>query len=363
MAMQDFAAFELFVEPIVAVKSNDKIFYMNLAAKNLFGEKYLKEDATLIFSRRLLMGSGEVTTGSFMFKKRSYIATLVKINGFRTIITRPSKPGAQLRSELEALHFEPVLSVMKSASANIQSRVKSIKLKKYKLTDSMLRSDVGIFDHACSAMTRLINHIDYLTHDDDRESEIELFDLYECLGELATMAATLSEHKNLSINFRADSDSATFYGNKRIVSVLVLNILSNSIKHSPKGSIISMKAEEPESGLFEITVTDSGDGITAEKQPHLFKPFEARDSSEYFDGAGLGLAVVKKAAEYHNGCVFVSSDNFGTSVTVTISSFEQKELTVREPRPASYDLKRLALVELADAVDIQDFIEKSAPEK
>ena len=360
MAIKDFAAFELFVEPIVAVKANDKIFYMNLAAKKLFGEKYLNEDATLIFSRRLLMGTGEVTTGSFMFKKRSYIATLVKINGFRTIVTRPSKPGTQIRSELESLYYEPLLSVMKSASANIQSRVNSIKLKKYKLTDIMLKSDVGVIDQAGSAMTRLIDHIDYITCDDESGTDIELFDLYECIGELATIAATLTEHKNLSINFRADSDTSSFYGNKRLVRILLLNILSNSIKHSPVGSIISVKAEEPEEGLFEITIVDSGDGIPAEKQKHLFKPFEARDMREFFDGAGLGLAVVKKAAEYHNGGVFVSSDNFGTSVTVTLRSFERKELTVREPRPENYDLRRLVFTELSDAVDIQDFIEQSA---
>ena len=62
-------------------------------------------------------------------------------------------------------------------------------------------------------------------------------------------------------------------------------------------------------GVLEISVTDSGIGISPEGLEHLFKPFSQIDSglARKFEGTGLGLAMVKLLAELHGGAVAVES--------------------------------------------------------
>jgi signal transduction histidine kinase len=100
----------------------------------------------------------------------------------------------------------------------------------------------------------------------------------------------------------------------RIREVL-LNLLSNAVRHTPAGAPISIGAEVRPKEVA-IHVTDRGSGIPAAELPRIFERFhKGRDSR----GSGLGLAIARDLVQAHGGTIGVTSEvGKGTTVTVTL---------------------------------------------
>ena len=80
------------------------------------------------------------------------------------------------------------------------------------------------------------------------------------------------------------------------------NLLSNAIKFTPRAGKVQVVLERVNSHV-EITVSDTGAGITSELVAHVFERFTQADSSttRHFGGLGLGLAIAKGIVESHGG--------------------------------------------------------------
>jgi signal transduction histidine kinase len=104
---------------------------------------------------------------------------------------------------------------------------------------------------------------------------------------------------------------------------IVWNLLSNAIKFTPlQGQIfVTCRAHE---GQVELSVRDSGIGISAEFLPYVFERFQQADSTSTrrHGGLGLGMAITRHLVELHGGHIRVCSDgpNCGTTFTVALPS-------------------------------------------
>lgn len=109
----------------------------------------------------------------------------------------------------------------------------------------------------------------------------------------------------------------------RIGQVLV-NLLSNSHKYSPKGSAIELatvvrEAGEADTGWVGFRVKDYGIGMTPEEQSRLFERFFRADPHGEIPGTGLGMALVQEIVKQHNGRLDVhSTKGKGTAITVLL---------------------------------------------
>ncbi|PMB50825.1 histidine kinase [Fischerella thermalis CCMEE 5201] len=99
---------------------------------------------------------------------------------------------------------------------------------------------------------------------------------------------------------------------------ILSNLLSNAMKYSPQeGTIFLVLSCERDAMIFQVQ--DFGIGIPSEFQQHLFEPFHRANNVSKIVGSGLGLAVVKKCLELHQGEVSVESEvGVGTTFTVRI---------------------------------------------
>jgi two-component system, OmpR family, sensor histidine kinase BaeS len=110
-------------------------------------------------------------------------------------------------------------------------------------------------------------------------------------------------------------------GDKKRLERVMINLLSNSIKYSPEGTAITLKTEQTDSHVI-FSISDQGVGIAPEEIPLLFEAFgrlpRTRDMAR---GTGLGLFIVKKIIEAHQGTIRIKSAvNAGTTVEVTLPS-------------------------------------------
>lgn len=99
------------------------------------------------------------------------------------------------------------------------------------------------------------------------------------------------------------------------------NLVINAAKYGFSGGWIGVSARQAKGGAVEISVADRGPGIAAEDQPHLFDPFYRgkRALEDQIHGTGLGLNLVKRIAEAHEGSVTLRSEaGAGTEFTLRI---------------------------------------------
>lgn len=95
------------------------------------------------------------------------------------------------------------------------------------------------------------------------------------------------------------------------------NLLSNALKFSPEGGVVKVQMKpDPQAGVLEISVSDTGPGIAPEDLPHIFERFyQGRTKGKHTAGSGLGLALAKKVVEAHGGRIWIESEK-GKGATV-----------------------------------------------
>ena len=96
------------------------------------------------------------------------------------------------------------------------------------------------------------------------------------------------------------------------------NLLSNALKFTPSGGSVAVRLKRSDDAI-ELTVSDTGQGISAEFLPSVFEPFRQADASttRVHGGLGLGLSIVKHLVEAHHGTVRATSGGPGRGATFT----------------------------------------------
>ena len=116
------------------------------------------------------------------------------------------------------------------------------------------------------------------------------------------------------------TEEARVVGDSARLQQAVWNLLSNSVKFTPKNGSIDVSLVR-KNDLAEIIVSDTGAGIKPEFLPHLFERFTQADSSSIREhgGLGIGLSLVRSLTELHGGTVRAESPGPGLGATFTMS--------------------------------------------
>ncbi|MDB4961112.1 MAG: two-component hybrid sensor and regulator [Myxococcales bacterium] len=121
-----------------------------------------------------------------------------------------------------------------------------------------------------------------------------------------------AEAKAITIRRTLDPNAGPVVGDPNRLQQIVWNLLTNAVKFTPKGGKIDVLVQRVSSHV-ELTVTDTGAGISPDFLPHLFERFRQADSSttRRHGGLGLGLSIVKQLVELHGGTVSAHSPGLG----------------------------------------------------
>jgi len=111
----------------------------------------------------------------------------------------------------------------------------------------------------------------------------------------------------------------TVWGDPLRLKQLIANLVSNAVKYSPDGGLVTLNARTIP-GFLEVSVEDEGIGLTPEQMDHLFEKFWRADSlNTIVGGTGLGLAICKLIVEGHGGKIWAESEReVGSTFTFTV---------------------------------------------
>jgi len=146
----------------------------------------------------------------------------------------------------------------------------------------------------------------------------ELFDVRRLLEDCDGVMRSRAVEKGLNLILQLPPDLGHLKGDRDKLKQVVLNLLSNAIKYNSPNGTITLSAQRV-AGELEISVTDTGPGISEAEQAHLFEKFYRTPGSEKVaSGTGLGLSICKRIVEAHRGRITVQS-KLGVGTTFTVS--------------------------------------------
>ena len=150
--------------------------------------------------------------------------------------------------------------------------------------------------------------------------EIEQVDLIPIIEMALDTMRLAAEAKGINLQFIHDGDPVMLKGDPHRLQQIVWNLVSNAIKFTPEGGSVTVQLTRLDKQI-DITVSDTGKGISSEFLPYVFDRFRQADSTttRTHGGLGLGLSIVRHLVEMHGGTISATSSGQGEGATFTIS--------------------------------------------
>ena len=200
------------------------------------------------------------------------------------------------------------------------------------------REYLEIVQSSSEALLKLLN--DILDYSKIESGQLELeharFSLRECVESVLDLFASASSQKNINLAYFIEEHTpAAFVGDLTRLRQILINLVGNALKFTPKGEIaiyISTSQElDPQPGHCGLlfAVRDTGIGIPEHRMNRLFKSFSQVDASttRKFGGTGLGLAISQRLVQKMGGIIGVESEEgkgscFSFSIALEIDQCE-----------------------------------------
>lgn len=134
-------------------------------------------------------------------------------------------------------------------------------------------------------------------------------DIDSVLDRVLEICRSTWEAKNLKLTVQRSAGDTRTIGDVVRLQQVLWNVIRNAVKFTPAGGSIQITTENPASGAYRISVSDSGIGFNAAEEPQLFQPFEqvGREITRLFGGLGLGLSISRSIVSAHGGRIWGES--------------------------------------------------------
>ncbi len=172
--------------------------------------------------------------------------------------------------------------------------------------------------------------------------EEEFVDISEIIEKSIRLIQQKAHSARLNLFTDVAENLPLLRGDPRKLTQLILNLLSNSVKFTPREGSISVAASRDLTGDLILIISDTGIGIPADKIGTVLEPFGQIQNSmtRAHAGTGLGLPLAKALAELHGGTLTLKSDlGRGTDVVITLP----RERTLETPSLEVDEMQPLAL--------------------
>lgn len=175
-------------------------------------------------------------------------------------------------------------------------------------------------------LSSLAKNMLQLTLLDREEIELELtnYSLVEQMNRVISTQENQAMEKSIEIVFEMPKKEIFIEGDEQRLEQVWTNIISNAIKYTNEGGLITITMKKNSKDI-EISIEDTGIGMSKEVVSHIFERFYREDKARNVEGNGLGLAIVKSIVDLHHGKIDILSQvDVGTNFIVRLPIEKQK---------------------------------------
>jgi PAS domain S-box-containing protein len=168
--------------------------------------------------------------------------------------------------------------------------------------------------------------------------DIQSVDLAAVIEDTADVLLPAAEAKGLDFRVSVDVENQVISGDPERLQQIVWNLISNAIKFTPNGGRVEVSLNRVDPHL-QVSVSDTGKGISAESLPHIFDRFQQVDESgaRRRSGLGLGLSLVRDLVELHGGTV--KAESKGKDLGSTFSVYLPLRAVASQAADSATDLE------------------------
>ncbi|MBO4982740.1 MAG: HAMP domain-containing histidine kinase [Clostridia bacterium] len=190
-------------------------------------------------------------------------------------------------------------------------------LKKGNLTEEQKEQYITAIEEESMRLSYMATNVLNLTRIENQSilSDVTEFNVSEQIRSCILLLEPKWSKKKLDFQF--ELDEYTLVASEELLKQVWINLIDNAIKFSNDSGTISINAIEKKNAL-SISITNYGFDIPKEAIPKLFNKFYQADASHSTEGNGVGLAIVKKIVDLHNGSIKATSENLAVTLTVTM---------------------------------------------
>lgn len=164
-------------------------------------------------------------------------------------------------------------------------------------------------DHSAKNLLELINATLDVSRLESGRSPLQLKEvvLHDLIAEITAETAELCSKSDLAVTWNVAPQLPPLWTDPVKLKVVIKNLVANAVKFTPRGSV-TVDAHPCSEGV-EVSVTDTGIGITPEVMPIIFEAFRQgeRAATRRFGGVGLGLYIVRRLVDMLGATIFVES--------------------------------------------------------
>lgn len=193
-------------------------------------------------------------------------------------------------------------------------------------TEEERREYARNIEEAATRLSTLISNILKLNKLENQsiDPDIEDYDLSGQLEMCILQYEELWDEKELELEVDIE-ERVNVRANRSLMELVWNNLLSNAVKFTEPGGTVTIRQRTAE-GQVEVSVTDTGCGMSQESIRHIFDKFYQGDTSHASEGNGLGLALVKRIIDLMNGEItVVSRPGQGSTFTVRLPAADERE--------------------------------------
>lgn len=282
---------------------------------------------------------------------------LIKTYGTFIDITDRKKMELELKHQAEVLRkknrlitdfFTNVSHGFKTPLAVMLIQLELMKM--YISSPEKLKGCISTTTHNIYRLSRLVSNILDITKYDAGFMKLNLtnMDVVALIKDIFLYVESYANAKNIKMTFETAFNEKTMPVDADKLERIILNLLSNSIKHTEKGGIIKLRVGEGEGDGISISVEDTGEGIPEELFERIFDRFEQVDTSltRKNDGCGIGLSIVKAFIDLFGGSIdVISKVGFGSTFTVSIPKMDASDDMILVD---GFDINNKVAIELSD---------------
>ena len=240
---------------------------------------------------------------------------------------------------------------------------------------------ISIIHNSSLRLLNLINHILEFrkTQTQNKKLSVAKGNLANLIQEIGLKYKELNQNQQVNYHTIIETDDKELFYDEEVIYMIVDNLMSNAVKYTSEGDIHLRLSQVEENQLkyTEISVSDTGHGISANALPFIFDRYYQVNSEYQASGSGIGLALVKSLADLHEGILSVESkEEVGTTFrfrlltnntypnaihaenkankTKTIEQTQENEQKSSEERPI--------ILIIEDNADIREYVQSSLGE-
>ena len=234
-----------------------------------------------------------------------------------------------------------------------------------------LRKGLDVIDRNARAQARMVDDLLDFSRilAGKLRLEAERVDLVDVVEYVIRSVDPTAQAKDIRVVASLDAVGAVL-GDPSRLQQIVWNLLSNAVKFTGRGGCVEVKLQRRD-GEVELTVTDNGQGITAEFLPRVFERFCQEDAgiARQHGGLGLGLSIARQLVEMHDGRIVACSDGpgCGAKFIVTLPATVAEPAREQDAEALELDappaLAGLRVLVLEDEPDARELVERVLQER